>query len=154
MALASPPNSIPTTTRLGGWLPADPAALNRWLAKTIDEAKKERKPYHPVVEEFQHMIESDPVMYMNFTLMFEQQPAFPPPPGSGDVKINTWGEFLQTKDSRYVLHTDKNGWLSPAGASRINVRMFCAAMDSSEGSSRMRRRPAKSWTASTETPHS
>lgn len=95
MALLQPETPVHSlTSRLGGWLPMDPQELNQWLAKTIDEAEKKCAPYHPVVEEFQHLIESDPVLFMNFTLMFEQQPTFPPPPGSGDVKIKNYQQML------------------------------------------------------------
>jgi phosphatidylserine decarboxylase len=86
--------TISLTARLGGWLPLDPHVLNEWLAKTIAEAESRKKAFHPVMEEFRHMIESDPVMLMNFTLMFEQQPVFPPPPGSGDVKIKNYEQML------------------------------------------------------------
>lgn len=82
------------TSRLGGWLPHDPRHLNEWLAKTIAEAEAQKKKFHPVIEEFRQMIVSDPVMLMNFTLMFEQQPPFPPPPHSGDVKIRNWQQML------------------------------------------------------------
>ncbi len=75
------------TARLGRWLPANPEHLSAWLKKTIQEAERKQHPFHPVVEEFRAMIESDPELYMYFTLMFRQQPVFPPPPGSGDVKI-------------------------------------------------------------------
>lgn len=95
MLISDRTTPISLTTRLGGWLPVDPDALNRWLAKTIAEAEEKRAPFHPVMEEFRHMIESDPVMYMNFTLMFEQQPVFPPPPGSGDVKLENYHQMLR-----------------------------------------------------------
>ena len=85
---------ISQTSRLGGWLPFNQNVLNEWLARTINEAEATRAPFKPVIEEFRDMIESDPVMYMNFTLMFEQQPAFPPPPGSGDVKIKNYQQML------------------------------------------------------------
>jgi len=82
------------TARLGHWLPSDPKHLNNWLKKTIEAAEQKKAPFHPVVEEFRHMIESDPEMYMYFTQMFEQQPAFPVPPGSGDVKIKNYNQML------------------------------------------------------------
>ncbi|HYL97563.1 MAG TPA: phosphatidylserine decarboxylase family protein, partial [Blastocatellia bacterium] len=87
-------NSISLTSRRGGWLPFDPHELNAWHKTTIDEAEKRKAPFHPVIEEFRHLIESDPVMFMNFTLMFEQQPRFPPPPHSGDVKLKKYHQML------------------------------------------------------------
>ena len=95
MTLADRPSTpLTLTSRLGGWLPWDPEQLNAWLAKTIVEAESTPKPVHPVVAEFRNMIESDPVMTMNFTLMFQQQPLFPPPPGSGDVKLANYEQML------------------------------------------------------------
>lgn len=85
-----------TTARLGRWLPSDLKHLNDWLKKTIDaaEQKKEKASFHPVVEEFRTMIENDPEMYMYFTQMFEQQAHFPPPPGSGDIKLRNYHQML------------------------------------------------------------
>ena len=82
------------TARLGHWLPANPEHLNAWLKKTIQKAEQKQPPYHPVVEEFRAMIESDPELYMYVTQMFRQQPVFPPPPGSGDVKIKDYQQML------------------------------------------------------------
>lgn len=82
------------TARLGRWLPWDPKHLNEWLKKAIEAAERKKAPFHPVVEEFRRMIENDPEMYMYFTEMFEQQPAFSPPPGSGDIKIQDYQQML------------------------------------------------------------
>jgi len=86
--------SASQTSRLGHWLPAHHGDLNRWLKTTIETAEQKQAPFHPVIKEFQAMIESDPVMFMYFTQMFQQQPAFPPPPGSGDVKIQNYQQML------------------------------------------------------------
>jgi phosphatidylserine decarboxylase len=82
------------TSRLGGWLPAQPHELNRWIQDTIGEAEKRRAPFHPVIDDFRCMIESDPVVYVYFSQMFEQQHRFPPPPGSGDVKLKDYHQML------------------------------------------------------------
>ncbi len=84
----------PRMNRQGGWLPSDPKHLNAWLKKTIDQAEQKKAPFHPVIEEFRSLIENDPTLYMYFTQMFEQQPVFPPPPGSGDVKIKNYRQML------------------------------------------------------------
>jgi phosphatidylserine decarboxylase len=94
MSATRPKTTSWLTSRLGGWLPVHHHKLNRWLKDTIDEAEKRRTAFHPVIEEFLCMIESDPVVYMYFSLMFEQQPRFPPPPGSGDVKIKDYHQML------------------------------------------------------------
>lgn len=49
------------------------------------------------------MIESDPVMRMYFTQMFQQQPVFAPPPETGDVKLRSHDELLRFLD--HVLTT-------------------------------------------------
>jgi phosphatidylserine decarboxylase len=86
---------IMRTSRLGHWLPSDPEALNIWFKKTIEHAEKKKAPFHPVIQEFQKMIESDPVMSMYFTQMFEEQPGFAPPKDSGDIKIKTYQQMLK-----------------------------------------------------------
>lgn len=96
-------SNIALAGRLGHWLPVDMAVLNNWLEKTIQEAEKKKAKFHPVIKEFQELIETDPEMYMYFTLMFTQQPAFPPPPGSGDVKLKDYQQMLRVLN--YVLTT-------------------------------------------------
>lgn len=91
------------TTRLGHWLPSDPKHLNDWLKKTIDAAEQRKAPFHPVIEEFRNLIENDPAMYMYFTRMFQEQPVFPPPAGSGDVKIKGYQQMLRVMN--HVLTT-------------------------------------------------
>lgn len=88
-------SSLSQTSRLGNWLPWDPAVLNQWLEKTIHAAESRKAAFHPVIAEFQRLIETDPVLFMYFTLMFQQQPKFPPPPGSGDVKIKDYQQMLR-----------------------------------------------------------
>lgn len=91
------------TNRFGDWLPKDRTILENWLEKTIKESQKKKLKYHPVILEFKAMIETDPTMYMYFTQMFEQQPKFPPPKGSGDVKLKNYQQMLDTMN--YILTT-------------------------------------------------
>jgi phosphatidylserine decarboxylase len=86
--------AVSLTSRLGGWLPTDPSHLDRWMERTIREAERKAAPLHPVVREFQEMIEADPVIYMYFTQMFEEQLKMPPPVGSGDVKLKDYRHML------------------------------------------------------------
>jgi phosphatidylserine decarboxylase len=81
-------------SRLGGWLPHEHGALSRWLKNTREHAAAGKARWHPLIAEFQTMIEADPVLYMYFTLMFEQQPGFTPPPDSGDIKLRDYHEML------------------------------------------------------------
>ncbi|THH28662.1 hypothetical protein EUX98_g5519 [Antrodiella citrinella] len=69
--------------RLGGWLPKDHRVMEQWLAKhvaKVDERARKHfgEPLAPVLQEFQHLIESDSVIYMGFHQMFEQVPMKPP----------------------------------------------------------------------------
>ena len=63
--------SISQTSRLGRWLPSDQRHLNDWLETAIETAERKQAPLHPIIREFQEMIELDPVMYMYFTQMFQ-----------------------------------------------------------------------------------
>ena len=104
------------SSRRGGWLPSERAVLNTWLSNAIEQAEKKKLAFHPVVQEFQEMIENDPVMLMYFTLMFEQQPTFAPPPNSGDVKIKNYHQML--KVINHVLTTRRSSTLPAWWVSR------------------------------------
>lgn len=65
--------------RVGKWLPEDHEILQNWLTKLIKHVEtKEKEPLHPVIQEFQALIENDPVIYMLFHQMFQQIPKKPP----------------------------------------------------------------------------
>ncbi len=61
--------------RVGRWLPSDQAVLDRWLAERIRQVAANPQPFHPVIQEFQQLIESDPQLYLLFHQMFEEIPA-------------------------------------------------------------------------------
>lgn len=60
--------------RQAGWLPADQADLEEWLAGRSADAEGGSAPTHPVIEEFQALIERDPVVRMYLEQMIAQQP--------------------------------------------------------------------------------
>ncbi|KAF5390419.1 hypothetical protein D9757_005306 [Collybiopsis confluens] len=68
--------------RVGGWLPKDPRVLQSWLDKKLAKAELREKQrefrWHPVIQEFQKLIENDADLYMDFHAMFEQVPLKPP----------------------------------------------------------------------------
>ena len=160
--------------RVGEWLPSDHAFLSRWLEAMIEKSAAQRKPLHPVIADFQKLIESDAEIFMLFSQMFEQVPRRHPynkdPTGKPQVRdyrhmlqllntlmthapefdrtglvgcpinsildwpmgtsagmaaflnervnaqlkqvLNTWGRFLCSSDSAYVLNDDPHkGWL-------------------------------------------
>jgi phosphatidylserine decarboxylase len=89
--------------RSGGWLPRERRHLSRWLRGTRAAALRRAAEFHPVIQEFQTMIESDPVMLMYFTRMFEEQPSRPIKSAWGDVRLNDYREML--KVINHVLTT-------------------------------------------------
>ncbi|PCH42429.1 phosphatidylserine decarboxylase protein [Wolfiporia cocos MD-104 SS10] len=77
-----PPHYSDVPYRVGGWLPRDQRILERWLAKRIaaveERWRRADESLHPVIQEFQALIEGDPIIYMGFHEMFEQVPTKPP----------------------------------------------------------------------------
>ncbi len=160
--------------QVGQWLPSDQRVLNQWVKHLVQETKADPQPLVPVVQELKNLIESDPVLLMLFTQMFEQVPSNTPeyqkdPTGQPQIRdyrlmlrlinrvitkapefnqtglvgfpinalinwpmatpagttaflnprvnihlkmiLNKWGEFLKSKDSRYVLNDNpETGW--------------------------------------------
>jgi phosphatidylserine decarboxylase len=60
--------------RVGEWLPSDHAFLAKWLEAMIQKTHSEPRSLHPVIADFQALIESDPAIFMLFSQMFEQVP--------------------------------------------------------------------------------
>lgn len=60
--------------RVGHWLPSDQTILEHWMETLIKEVEQYKKPLHPVLVEFQALIESDPDIFMDFNQMFTQVP--------------------------------------------------------------------------------
>jgi phosphatidylserine decarboxylase len=78
-ALMSPPNHHLVHHRVGGWLPRDQRVLEAWIEKKIEQASRSKpEDFHPVIKEFQCLIEEDPEIWMAFHQMFEQVPKKPP----------------------------------------------------------------------------
>jgi len=64
--------------RVGKWLPSDDAHLAKWLETMIQKSHAENRDLHPVIADFQTLIESDAQIFMLFSQMFEQVPRRPP----------------------------------------------------------------------------
>ena len=62
--------------RRAGWLPADQDDLEAWLAGHRErvEAKGEQVKLHPVIAEFQELIDTDSVVRMYLNQMITQVP--------------------------------------------------------------------------------
>jgi phosphatidylserine decarboxylase len=77
----SPMSSQIIRHRVGGWLPQDQAVLEAWIEKKlaiINHPDRKDKVLHPVIQEFQELIENDADVWMGFHQMFEQVPTKPP----------------------------------------------------------------------------
>jgi phosphatidylserine decarboxylase len=77
--------------------------LQSWLDKKIKKAEaRQRTPesFVPVIREFQHLIESDPEIYMGFHQMFEQVPLKPPYNNdpTGKCQIRNYMKMLELFD--------------------------------------------------------
>jgi phosphatidylserine decarboxylase len=64
--------------RVAEWLPSDHTFLANWLETMIRKTHSEPRALHPVIADFQAVIESDPELFMLFSQMFEQVPRRPP----------------------------------------------------------------------------
>ncbi|MCW2935059.1 MAG: hypothetical protein JWM19_6021, partial [Actinomycetia bacterium] len=62
--------------RQGGWLPGNQDGLEAWLAGHRERAAARggQVPLHPVLAEFQALIDSDPVVRMYLSEMIAQVP--------------------------------------------------------------------------------
>lgn len=58
--------------RLGGWLPQDAAAIERWRQRLEKRAAESPRPLVPPILEFQQMVYSDPVLYGTVQAMFAE----------------------------------------------------------------------------------
>jgi phosphatidylserine decarboxylase len=76
--------------RVGMWLPSDDAFLAKWLEAMIQKAHASPQALHPVIADFQRLIETDAEVFMLFSQMFEQVPRRPPynrdPTGKAQVR--------------------------------------------------------------------
>lgn len=80
--------------RVGGWLPPDHDSLRAWLDKKIafvEHPSRRNDTIHPVIQQFQRFIETNPAVYMYCHQMFEQVPNKPPynkdPTGKPQVQV-------------------------------------------------------------------
>ncbi|MGZ8177919.1 phophatidylserine decarboxylase associated domain-containing protein [Williamsia sp. SKLECPSW1] len=66
----------PDSRRQGGWLPAEQDDLEEWLRGHRDKAdSRTDREWHPVMTEFQQLIDADPVVRMYLEKMIAQVPS-------------------------------------------------------------------------------
>ncbi|MCW2530355.1 MAG: hypothetical protein JWM76_5215 [Pseudonocardiales bacterium] len=168
--------------RQAGWLPPGQDALESWLEghRHRVEDRGEQVPLHPVIVEFQNLIDSDPVLRMYFERMIAEVPqtrsytkrhltsieqllrlineVLTMAPEFGDQAVtlplgaildwtmgtpagfaayrdprvnamlgkvlNTWCDFLNSPDSRYVLNETASGWKSQSARDAIGIEQY------------------------------
>jgi len=83
--------------RVGEWLPSDQAFLDKWLATMIQKTHTEDRALHPVIADFQRLIEGDSQIFMLFNQMFEQVPRKPPynKDPTGKPQVRDYRHMLQ-----------------------------------------------------------
>lgn len=83
--------------RVGKWLPSDEALLAKWLDTIIEKTQAEAKALHPVIADFQNLIENDAEISMLFHQMFEQVPKKPPynKDPTGKPQVRSYQHMLQ-----------------------------------------------------------
>ncbi|CAE6374364.1 unnamed protein product [Rhizoctonia solani] len=68
-------------SRVGGWLPKDPRAIEQHVSRLLEKVDRERRPIeelHPVILDFKDLVDTTPALRRGFTQMFEQVPIYPP----------------------------------------------------------------------------
>jgi phosphatidylserine decarboxylase len=74
-------SSAKTPPQGGGCAYRNYSVMDVWLPRMIAEvqhSKGDPSSFHPVIQEFQRLIEGDPALFMHFHLMFEQTPTKAP----------------------------------------------------------------------------
>jgi phosphatidylserine decarboxylase len=96
--------------RVGKWLPSDEAFLAKWLEAIIQKNQAEAKALHPVIADFQNLIENDAEIAMLFHQMFEQVPKKPPynKDPTGKPQVRSYQHMLQLLNTIMTLAPEFN----------------------------------------------
>lgn len=87
--------NLSITFRPGDWLPDNYEVMNSWLAGLIREVEEKEEPFHPVIEEFRELIESEPAVCMYFNQMFDQVPEKFRRDPMGRPQVKNYHQMLQ-----------------------------------------------------------
>ena len=96
--------------RVGKWLPSDEAFLAKWLEAIIQKNQAQAKALHPVIADFQNLIENDAEIAMLFHQMFEQVPKKPPynKDPTGKPQVRSYQHMLQLLNTIMTLAPEFN----------------------------------------------
>jgi phosphatidylserine decarboxylase len=84
-----------TASRVGNWLTSNQETLNLWLTNLIQEVEEKREPLHPVLQEFQTVIERDPEVYLYINQMLAQVPEKYQANSEAGHQIKNYHQMLQ-----------------------------------------------------------
>ncbi|KAK5945071.1 hypothetical protein PMZ80_002274 [Knufia obscura] len=96
----SPHSEVPDQHRVqrpGLWLPEDHRTHQQWLEKTVKHVDDNPKEFHPVVKEFQHLIETSTRVYQLVCGMYDEIPSKHPydKDPSGKIAIRDYQHMLE-----------------------------------------------------------
>jgi phosphatidylserine decarboxylase len=83
------------THRVGQWLASDQKVLDDWLAELVARVRERPSALHPVIEDFQRVVEQDSEVFMLFNQMFEQLPASFDKDPTGAPQVRDYRFMLQ-----------------------------------------------------------
>ncbi|KAG0229754.1 hypothetical protein BGW42_001357 [Actinomortierella wolfii] len=83
--------------KFGHWMPKDHMVHRDWLGSVIKDVDDSKKALHPVLQEFQQLIETNPRVYMLLEAMFEEVPHKEPynKDPTGQPQIRDYHHFLR-----------------------------------------------------------
>lgn len=90
----TPARTTRTPYCVGQWMPSDQAVLNAWLRKIHDRAEAQTGPLLPAVQQLKDLIETDAAVYMAFTQMFDEVPAWRRTSPSGLPQVRDYQHML------------------------------------------------------------
>lgn len=111
------------------WLPPCQCDSESYLANLIEEADQDTTPLNPVLEEFRDVIENDSVLYMLFTLMFEEVPRKSPyyKDPTGRKQLRSYHHMLRVFN---IIMTKGPPWMyTTAGQKGMVGFPFSAVLD-------------------------
>jgi len=90
--------------RVGRWLPSDRDYLTNWIERKVIQANASDKPLHPAIQKLKDLIESDPILYMCFTGMYDDIPqGYNAPIKNFETMFNVMNEIISESISYSVI---------------------------------------------------
>ena len=81
--------------RPGGWLPQDPAHIDRWIRRLKKFVADHPRDLVEPIAEFQEMVNSDSVLHARVDAMFEEAHEQKKLTPLGQLEVRTFEQFLE-----------------------------------------------------------